>query len=103
MYLQNMRFSLNFKELQLRSHCYENSNPAMNTLVSVTDPCWRIESVYIALSFYGTCGMSLFVDNHYNRYSLLESQVIGKPGEALVGQLAGCRIAGPEKGWLHCS
>jgi hypothetical protein len=47
--------------------------------------------------------MSLFVDNHYNRCSLLESLAIGKPGKALVGQLAGCRIAGPEKGRLCCS
>jgi hypothetical protein len=47
--------------------------------------------------------MSIFLDNHYNGYSLLESQAIGKPGEALVGQLAGCGIAGPEKGRLYCS
>jgi hypothetical protein len=49
------------------------------------------------------CGMSLLVDNHYNKYSQLESQTIGKPGEALVGQPAGCRRAGPEKGRLCCS
>jgi hypothetical protein len=47
--------------------------------------------------------MSLLVDNHYNKYSQLESQTIGKPGEALVGQPAGCRLAGPEKGRLCCS
>jgi hypothetical protein len=47
-----------------------------------------------------TCGMSVFVDNHYSRCLLLESQTIGKPCEALIGQLAGCRLAGPEKGRL---
>jgi hypothetical protein len=37
------------------------------------------------------CGMSIFVDDHYNRYSLLESRAIREagsacwmPGEALV-------------------
>jgi hypothetical protein len=39
--------------------------------------------------------MSVLVDNHYNKYSQLESQTIGKPGEALVGRPAGCGIAGP--------
>jgi hypothetical protein len=43
------------------------------------------------------------VDNHYNKYSQLESQTVGMPGEALVGQPAGCRLAGPEKGRLCCS
>jgi hypothetical protein len=60
-----------------------------------------INYVYFLLEHI--CGMSVFVDNHYNKYSQLESQTIGKPGEALVGQPAGCRLAGPEKGRLCCS
>jgi hypothetical protein len=62
--------------------------------------------------------MSVFVDNHYNRYSLLESQAIREAGRsyrhvswlavellalkrAFVSQLAGwlaAEFAGPEKG-----
>jgi hypothetical protein len=45
------------------------------------------------------CGMSVFVDNHYNKYSQLESQTIRKAGRSShsVSWLA-AEIAGPEKG-----
>jgi hypothetical protein len=62
--------------------------------------------------------MSVFVDNHYNKYSQLESQTIREAGRSsrsvswfaaefagpekgvcvAISWLAGCRVAGPEKG-----
>jgi hypothetical protein len=45
------------------------------------------------------CGMSVFVDNHYNKYSQLESQTIREVGRSSrsVNWLA-AEFAGPEKG-----
>jgi hypothetical protein len=59
----------------------------------------------IRTGFYNICGMSVFVDNHYNKYSQLKSQTIREagracwmPGEALLVSAGRLRNCWPLKG-----